>query len=181
MVKPQFDEVFAAEVGPLCRYLHRRVGANAAEDLAAATFATAYASWERFDPGRPVRPWLYGIAANLVRHHWRAERRMLRAYARSGVDPVVSMEDEAAERLDAYDRRRDLAAGLAALRPQEREMLLLHAWAELSDTEIAIALKLPVGTVKSRLHRTRKRLRNQVERHGQVQLKTLVAPPKEGS
>jgi Sigma-70 region 2 len=64
-VRPSFDEVFAAEFRPLYRYLGRRVGADGAEDLAAATFATAYANWDRFDPVRPVRPWLYGIAANL--------------------------------------------------------------------------------------------------------------------
>src|SRR5207244_225247 len=100
-MRPSFDAVFAAEVGPLCRYLRRRVGAEATEDLAAATFASAYASWERFDASRPVRPWLYGIAGNLLRHHWRAERRMLRAYARSGIDPVFSSDDEVAERVDA--------------------------------------------------------------------------------
>jgi DNA-directed RNA polymerase specialized sigma24 family protein len=87
-MRPSFDAAFAAEFGPLYGYLRRRVGADAAEDLAAATFATAYPSWERVDLFRPVRPWLYGIAANLVRHHWRKERRMLRAYARTGVDPV---------------------------------------------------------------------------------------------
>jgi RNA polymerase sigma factor (sigma-70 family) len=101
-----------------------------------------------------VRPWLYGIAANLVLHHWRAERRMLRTYARTGVDPVLSNDDELVERMDARARRRELAAALAELRPRDREILLLHAWAELSDSEIAAGLSLPIGTVKSRLHRT---------------------------
>jgi DNA-directed RNA polymerase specialized sigma24 family protein len=60
--------------------------------LTAATFAAAYEGWARLDPERPLRPWLYGIAANLVRHHWRHERRMLRAYARTGADPVKRRE-----------------------------------------------------------------------------------------
>ena len=47
-----FDEAFATELGPLYRYLRRRVGAAAAEDLAAATFATAFANWDRLDPTR---------------------------------------------------------------------------------------------------------------------------------
>src|ERR1041384_7723027 len=106
---PSFDAVFAAEFGPLHRYLRRRVGANGADDLAAATFATAYTNWERFDSARPVRPWLYGIAANLVLHRWRSERRMLRACARTGVDPVLSEDDEVVERLDALTHRRGLA------------------------------------------------------------------------
>ena len=85
-----FEEAFEAEFVSLHRYLARRLGASAADDLAADTFAVAFRSWDRLDPARPVRPWLYGIAANLVRHHWRKERRMLRAYARTGVDPVLA-------------------------------------------------------------------------------------------
>jgi RNA polymerase sigma factor (sigma-70 family) len=174
-----FEEVFAAEFRPLFRYLQRRVGAAAAEDLAEATFATASANWERLDPDRPVRPWLYGIAANLLRHHWRDERRMLRAYARTGVDPVLADDDEAAARVDARAQRRVLAAALAELRPSDREVLLLHAWAELSDSEIADALSLPLGTVKSRLHRTRERLRNRLDPDGQVAVKASSMAAKE--
>jgi len=155
-----FDEAFAAEFAPLHRYLARRVGAAAADELAAETFTVAFRNWERLDPERPVRPWLYGIAANLVRHHWRKERRMLRAYARTGVDPVFT-EDEPAE------DTRELASALAELRRDEREILLLHAWAELTDTEIAAALGIRAGTVKSRLSRTREKLRNRLEPVGQ--------------
>lgn len=174
-----FEAAFEAEFAPLYRYLRRRVGSDAAEDLASATFATAYANWERFDPARPVRPWLYGIAANLVRHHWRAERRMLRAYARAGVDPVHGSDDESISRADASARLRQVAAALAELRPQEREILLLHAWSELSDSEIAAALSLPVGTVKSRLHRAREQLRNRSDPGGQSQVKAVFARPEE--
>jgi RNA polymerase sigma-70 factor (ECF subfamily) len=162
-----FEDAFEAEFAPLYRYLARRLGASAADDLAAETFAVAFRSWERLDPERPVRPWLYGIAANLVRHHWRKERRMLHAYARTGVDPVLAEDDEAVERADADARRRELAAALAELRRDERELLLLHAWAELTDAEIGTALDLPVGTVKSRLSRTREKLRNQLTGVGQ--------------
>jgi RNA polymerase sigma-70 factor, ECF subfamily len=155
-----FDAAFAAEFAPLHRYLARRVGAAAADELAAETFAVAFRRWDRLDPERPVRPWLYGIAANLMRHHWRKERRMLRAYARTAVDPV-STEDEPAE------ETRDLAAALAELRHDEREILLLHAWAELTDPEIAAALGIPAGTVKSRLSRAREKLRNRLGPVGQ--------------
>jgi len=156
-----FDAAFAAEFAPLHRYLARRVGAAAADDLAAETFTVAFRRWDRLDPERPVRPWLYGIAANLMRHHWRKERRMLRAYARTGVDPVFSEDGEPAE------DTRELAAALAELRHDEREILLLHAWAELTDTEIASALGIPAGTVKSRLSRTREKLRNRLDPGGQ--------------
>ena len=161
-----FEAAFDAEFASLHRYLARRVGA-AADELAADTFAVAFRNWDRLDPERPVRPWLYGIAANLMRHHWRKERRMLRAYARSGVDPVCADEDAAVERADADARHRELAAALATLQPVEREILLLRAWAELTDSEIAAALGLPLGTVKSRLSRARERLRNQLGGVGQ--------------
>jgi RNA polymerase sigma-70 factor (ECF subfamily) len=166
-VAHSFDAAFAAEFPTLHRYLARRVGAAAADDLAAETFAVAFRNWERLDPERAVRPWLYGIAANLLRHHWRKERRMLRAYARTGVDPVFAEDDDAAERADAGGRRRELAAMLASLSRDEREILLLHAWAELTDIEIAQALGLPLGTMKSRFSRTREKLRNQLGEVGQ--------------
>jgi RNA polymerase sigma factor (sigma-70 family) len=159
-VRTSFDAAFQAEFASLHRYVARRVGASAADELAAETFAVAFRNWERLDPERPVRPWLYGIAANLMRHHWRKERRMLRAYARTGVDPVFA-EDKPAE------DTRELASALAELRRDEREILLLHAWADLTDSEIAAALGIPAGTVKSRLSRTREKLRNRLEPVGQ--------------
>jgi RNA polymerase sigma factor (sigma-70 family) len=155
-----FDAAFAAEFPAMHRYLARRVGASAAADLAAETFAVAFRNWEKLDQERPVQPWLYGIAANVMRHHWRKEQRMLRAYARTGVDPVFA-EDVVAE------GSRELAALLAGLRADEREILLLNAWAELTDREIADALGLAIGTVKSRLSRTREKLRNHLEPVGQ--------------
>lgn len=169
---PSFDEVFHTEFDSLHRYLSRRLGAVTADDLTAETFAIAYRRWGDLDPLRPVRPWLYGIAANLVRHHWRGERRMLRAYARTGVDPVIQTDETLLERLDAEARRPALAEALAELGPLEREVLLLHAWLELSDPEISEALSLPLGTVKSRLHRSRQHLRNRLDANGQVEMET---------
>jgi RNA polymerase sigma-70 factor (ECF subfamily) len=161
-----FAEAFESEFPRLHRYLRRRVGPDLADDLAAETFATVYANWERYDTDRSLRPWLYGIAANLLRHHWRSERRQLRAYARTGIDPVVDDLDDSLTSVDA-DARRRLAAALAELRPEEKEILLLHAWAELTDAEIADALAIPAGTVKSRLHRARAQLRNCLDGTGQ--------------
>jgi len=115
-VGPSFEDTFSAEFQSIYRYLRRRVGAAAAEELAAGTFAAAYAGWDRRDHARPVRPWLFGIAANLLRHHWRSERRMLRAYARTGSDPVLTDEELVLDRLDAVSCHRQLARALAALR-----------------------------------------------------------------
>ena len=92
---------------------------------------------------------------NLVSRHYRDEERKLRAYARTGVDPVRADEPSSDARLDAQMLKRQLAGALADLRPEERDVLLLHAWGELEYGEIAEALDIPVGTVRSRLSRAR--------------------------
>src|SRR6266508_3978369 len=114
----RLEAAFRAEFVALHRYLARRLGREIAVDIAAETFAIALARWSRFDRSRPVRPWLYGIASNLARRHRRTEERQLRAYARTGLDPVLPMdEDAAAERLDAQAQQRLLACAIADLRP----------------------------------------------------------------
>ena len=177
-VARSFDSVFAAEFDSLHAYFARRLGASAAEELAAETFAIAHRRWGDLDPARPARPWLYGIASNLLKHHWRSERRMLRAYARTGLDPVLAEDSVAPERFDARAARPALAEALAGLRRHERDVLLLSAWAELSDVEIADSLGLPLGTVKSRLSRARQQMRNRLDAIGQVEVETM-APTEE--
>jgi RNA polymerase sigma factor (sigma-70 family) len=167
-VESSFEEVFRTEYAALRAYLYRRVGSPLAEELAAETFAIAYRRWNDLDLSRPVRPWLYGITANLLSHHWRKERRRLRALARSGSEPVRFEDEATLERADAQTQKRALAAALAELRPDDREVLLLHAWAYLGDAEIADALSVPVGTVKSRLHRAREQMENRLAAIGQV-------------
>ncbi len=162
----RFGEIFDRHYGSICRFLRRRLGAELAEDLAVETFATALAKVRSFDLDRAdARPWLFGIAANLARTHQRAERRQLIAYARSGVDPVV--EDAFGDVLTC-DAERALAAALAALSTIDREALLLYAWADLSYREIAEAMRIPVGTVRSRLSRARKQMREALATNGQL-------------
>jgi RNA polymerase sigma factor (sigma-70 family) len=150
-----FDRHFDAVFG----YLQRRIGRDLAEELAAETFLVAFDHRRRFDPSQGgARPWLLGIATNLLRHHARREVRELRAYARSATDPVLDAFDGIEERLDASGERRRLIEGLAELSGPERDALLLAAWADLSYAEIATALEVPVGTVRSRLSRARERI-----------------------
>ena len=162
-----FVTVFERHFDAIFHYLRRRVGRSRAEELAAETFAQAFAARHRFDARyRDARPCLYGIAVNLLRHHFRAEERELRAYARSGVDPLLG-EDASLERLDASMLAPRIAGALAELAPIERDVLLLHAWAGLGYAEIAAALSIPVGTVRSRLNRARARLRELLATSGQ--------------
>src|SRR5262249_46493721 len=77
-----FAVVFERHFDAIFRYLRRRVGSVRGEELAAETFAQAFAGRHRFDDVHTdARPWLYGIAVNLLRRHYRTEERELRAYA----------------------------------------------------------------------------------------------------
>jgi RNA polymerase sigma-70 factor (ECF subfamily) len=157
-----FAKVFDRHFGGVHRFIARRVGSELADDLAAETFVEAFRSRGRYDPAHAdARPWLYGIAVNLLRHHHRRERRRLRAYARIGVEAATDEGDlgRVEARVDADAAGPRLALALASLGPGDREVLLLFAWADLSYAEIARALGLPVGTVRSRLHRARAQIR----------------------
>jgi RNA polymerase sigma factor (sigma-70 family) len=150
-----FDRHYAAVAG----FLRRRLELSLADDLAAETFLQAFDMRNPYDVSRAdARPWLFGIASHLLSHHRRSEERRLRAFA--GAGQVLGDDrslDDANRRLDAAAVSHVLAAALASLGAGDREVLLLYAWADLSYEEISIALRLPVGTVRSRLPGARAR------------------------
>jgi RNA polymerase sigma-70 factor, ECF subfamily len=149
-----FEYIFDRHIGAVHRYLHRRAGHDLADELAAETFALAFERRASCHASESVLPWLYGIATNLLHNHRRAEQRQLRAYARNGVDSSAAYEDEAARVGGAVLDAR-LAGALAAMRPRERDALLLYALADLSYEDIALGLDVPVGTIRTWLHRAR--------------------------
>lgn len=160
----EFAPVFHRHFDVVHAYVRKRVGRSLADDLAAQTFLVAFDCRARYDQARPnARPWLLGIATNLIHGKRREEERQLRAYGRAGgeagVDPLEGIE----ARADAERLRPQLAAAIVELPRDEADPLLLFAWAELSYEEIAEALELPIGTVKSRLSRARKRVREQLD------------------
>jgi RNA polymerase sigma-70 factor (ECF subfamily) len=152
-----FAALFDRHAALIHRYAARRLGTEAADDVMAETFAVAFQRRRDYDPERgDARPWLYGIATNLIRNHRRAEARRWRAMARETAAAGSESEaDRAASRVTAEAARGDLARVLAGLPSRQRDVLLLYAWAELEYEEIAQALGLPIGTVRSRLHRAR--------------------------
>ena len=157
-----FGQIFDRHASTIHRYLARRVGRTLADDLTAETFLIAFRGRDKYDMSHiNCRPWLYGIAANLLRGHQRAEIRQYRALARTGIDPAYSdgAFDASENRVIAAGQVRDLAALLAKLPAGERDVLTLVSQAQLSYPEVARALDIPVGTVRSRLHSARKRIR----------------------
>ncbi|MER5627577.1 RNA polymerase sigma factor [Streptosporangium sp. NPDC002544] len=144
------------------RYAAGRLGSQIADDVAAETFLVAFRRRETFDPTRgTVRPWLYGIATNLVAQHRRSETRRLEAFQRASVDGEVDegYEERVATRLAAAGVRGPLASALSGLSDGDRDVLLLVALADLSYEEVSQILHIPFGTVGSRLNRVRRKLR----------------------
>jgi len=165
-VAPQdFDAVFREHFAPVYRFIARRVGTALAEDLAAEVFATAYRRWTSYQPQLgSLRSWLYGIATNVLRKHWRDEQQLLELDARlaresPGLLHAAQFADAADERVIAATLAPRIAGALAALNREQRDVLLLYAWADLSHGEIAAALGIARGTARSRLSRARAALR----------------------
>jgi RNA polymerase sigma factor (sigma-70 family) len=148
----QFAVIFHRHFRVVHAYLARRVGASLADDLAAQTFVVAFERRYSFGAGADdARPWLFGIATNLMRNHWRAEQRALAALGRLAAAEPSGPELE-------LPGSEVLGAALEQLDRGQRDALLLYAWEELSYEEISVALDIPLGTVRSRIARARSRL-----------------------
>ncbi|WP_311931068.1 RNA polymerase sigma factor [Microbispora sp. H11081] len=168
LIEPErFAGVFDRHADEIHAYAGRRLGPEHADDVTAETFLVAFRKRHRYDTSRAdARPWLYGIAGNLISGHRRSEVRRLRAIARTPGDAGERgshEEERGVERASAAALRPALAAALARLSSAERDLLLLVAWADLSYEETAEALKIPIGTVRSRLHRVRGKLRRHLD------------------
>ena len=155
-----FTEVYDRYFRAIYLYVASRLGTGPAEDIAAETFAVAFGQRDRFDPARGgLRPWLLGIANNLVARHRRTEARHYRALTRAQDMPSAgSHEDQVVAKVAAQRLLTQLLAALAALSEGERDVVLLVAVGQLSHEEVAQALGISAGTVGSRLSRARRRL-----------------------
>jgi RNA polymerase sigma-70 factor, ECF subfamily len=157
----QFAVLFRRHAPAIQRYVIRRIGPHAADDVVAETFLAAFRQRAAYRQDTPdALPWLYGIATNMVRRHWRTEVQQLRLLARTGVDPVLAdFTQRVDETVSAAGANAALAAGLAQLPAVQRDALLLVAWGGLTYEQVAAATGAPLGTVQSRISRARRRLR----------------------
>ena len=148
-----FRTIFDRHYDRVRRYAVSRVG-GAGEDIAADTFVVAFQRRRRYDvQHRDAAPWLLGIATNLVRRVHRDERRRLRTLA------ALHAERPPAAPESADGSPSEIAHVLLRLHRRDRDVLLLHAIEDLSYAEIAAALGIPEGTVRSRLNRARRILK----------------------
>lgn len=156
-----FGELFDADARAVYQHGYRLTGDRLlAEDVVSATFLQAWQLRGRIDAdGASLRPWLLGIATNVVRNLNRKHRRDRSLIARLAArDEEPDFADDVAAHLDDERELATVREALAALRPAEREVVALCVWAELDYASAAQALGVPIGTVRSRLSRARKRL-----------------------
>ncbi|MEW9554783.1 RNA polymerase sigma factor [Nonomuraea sp. NPDC050783] len=156
-----FAELFDRYAGMLYRYASKRLGPEPAEDLVGETFLVAFSRRRSYDLSYPdARPWLFGILTKLVSRYHRKEAARYRALLRAPVESAVeSPADRVAAGVTAQAVRGELAGALAALPAKDRDVLLLIAWGDLTYEEVAQALGIPIGTVRSRLNRGRRKVR----------------------
>jgi RNA polymerase sigma factor (sigma-70 family) len=161
-----FTVVYDRYFYDIYRYVAGRLDTQAADDIAAETFLVAFGQRDRFDPERgSLRPWLFGIATNLVARHRRKEARHYRALARTAAEPADSdgHEDRVINAVTAERLQPRLARALASLSQGERDVILLVVLSQLSHEEAATALGISYGTVCSRLSRARKKLQHAID------------------
>ncbi len=155
-----FIELFWRHGSAVHAYLARRTGRQDADDLLSEVWLRAFKSRTNYDCRyADARPWLYGIARNVLRAHWSQTARPL-AFTEEAV--AIDPWSDADRRLDAAAQVEMLRPILATLSEDEREVLLLVVWEQLTPAEAAVTLGIPQGTARSRLHRALSALRCEV-------------------
>jgi RNA polymerase sigma-70 factor (ECF subfamily) len=169
-----FGMLFERHGRTIYNYCFRRVGSWAvAEDLVSIVFLEAWRRINKPLPRGKELPWLLGIATNVVRNRRRSDRRHAAALSRvprPTAEP--SFADDSDERVDDEELMARALVRLARLPRREQEVFALCAWSELSYEDAAVALRIPVGTVRSRLSRARARLRELDPRIGHDEERT---------
>lgn len=161
-----FGAIFDRHAPHIQRYLARRLGRQIADDLLAETFLVAFRRRAGYDlTQKNARPWLYGIATNLIAQHRRDEVRRFRLSQVLGEpDTQIGHAERVAEQVTAQALRGELNTAISELSSGDRDVLLLVAWEQLAYDEVAAALNIPIGTVRSRLNRARRKVRAILDR-----------------
>ena len=161
-----FAVIFERHYRSIHRFVVAAVGPSDGPDLAGEVFLRAFASRHRYRSTYPsAAPWLWGIASNLIAGYYRGRARQERAFRRVPPPPESEPDHsgDAVNRVAAESERPQLTAAIRRLRTEDAEVLLLFAVGDRSYSEIASALGIAEGTVRSRLNRTRRKLRNLID------------------
>lgn len=157
-----FAWLFDRHASTMYNYAFRRSGDwSVAEEIVAITFLEAWRRRSAVDfEGDSARPWLLGVATNVLRNFWRSRRRYGAAVDRlAGIgSEAVWEEDELVSRLTAEQTRKVLAEAIRRLPSRYRDVVWLCLVEEATYQEAAEALVVPIGTIRSRLARARRKL-----------------------
>src|SRR5215472_807677 len=154
-------ELFTRHSRAVCAYCARRTGdLHQAEDLTSVVFLEAFLRRRTLPASNTnALPWLLGVANNVTRNTERSLRRHRSALARVPPAPDnASSEDEAIEHIEAQQAWARATEALGPLNQAERDVVMLVLWAELSYTQAASTLCIPIGTVRSRLASARQKI-----------------------
>ncbi len=151
MERRRFERVYADHYDTVLRYCLRRTTREDALDAAAETFTVAWRRREAVPWAEPL-PWLYGVAHRVLANQWRSWFRQRRVTARLRAAAGDPDPDSDIQVLRPAEDERVLKA-LEALRPEDREVIRLVAWEDLSREEVAVALDCSANAVTKRLNR----------------------------
>jgi RNA polymerase sigma-70 factor (ECF subfamily) len=156
-----FGTIFERHARTVYNYCFRRTGDwSQAEELTATVFLEAWRRRRQIELARDdAIPWLLGVATNVIRNRRRTERRYRAALERLPRERAAAFADDVDERLDDERRMRNALRMLKKLPRADQDVIALCVWEQLSYEQAALALDIPVGTVRSRLSRARARLR----------------------
>lgn len=153
----EFAQLYDRHAPAIQRFAARRAGSDAADDLLSETFTVAFERRAAYDFDREnALPWLYGIVTTLLKRHRRQEARQWKSVQ---ADPTSLVTEQSHDALEAELTMRRLKSAMQRMPARDRDALLLYAWADLDYEGVALALDVPVGTVRSRLNRARRTLR----------------------
>jgi RNA polymerase sigma-70 factor (ECF subfamily) len=155
-----FRLAFDQNYRDILAYARRRSSPTDAEDIAAETFTIAWRKWNSAPPDA-LRPWLFGIARRVLANNRRSSRRQSRLAAK------VTSLSEAATPPPTFGEHAELDRAMAMLRFQDREIIRLHCWEDLSIPDIAVILGCSANAASIRLHRARQQLEHALASGGQ--------------
>jgi RNA polymerase sigma factor (sigma-70 family) len=153
----RFKAMYEQHYPAVLRYAARRVGTEAARDIAAETFLTAWRRLDRVPPGHPL-PWLYVTARKCIANELRRQDTRERLDSRLRTEATIGQDAVGPEYSERVADRLAVLAALASLRPDDQEALRLIEWEQLDVSAAAQVMGCSAATFRVRLHRARRRL-----------------------
>ena len=159
----RFVELYERFYRQVYAYCSRRTSADQVDDVVAEVFLIAWRKIDLVPRGSEVLPWLYGVAYRVLANHWRStsrRRKLSRKLSSIGYETPTPPHEVT---VVGHESRQVLAA-LESLKPIDREVLLLAAWEELPQADIAVVLHISVEAVRQRLYKAKKNLAKAYDR-----------------